>query len=466
MPITRIMKYYAVVILILLIIISVVGAEMPENRLNKIKPINIKPIPVNLTNFTINITNPINITNITDFNITNPLNMTNFTINITNPLNITNITGINITDFNITNPLNMTNFTINITNPINITNITEINQTIDLTKSNITINETKNESVLLAPERRGAVTTYFYANGATIAKINEEELEYLHQDRLGSDINSKSLPFGQEIIKGDRFSFTGKELDSNLHYFSARYYDSNLGKFTSTDPIKENHPYSYVDNNPLKFTDPTGMVKKDKNQNVVMNSRAMPIKQTPLILTFATQKEVEDYKKNIANPFVATSNADTTGAQLYLDIGNGKPISIPRVGESTVFPLIDVNMISGLLSMEVRKDGPIENLVLIAHRNAANHKEIVLSNLANTADTNTPMADLQTKILNLPQNYFATNSQIIISICGADKCMDGQAIADKLKVTTYITSEKVEYIEGMDPMLIYGQFNKYTPVKK
>lgn len=102
-------------------------------------------------------------------------------------------------------------------------------------------------------------TSYFYAGNRLIAsKTNDEDIEYHYQDRLGSDINSKSLPFGQELRKGDRFSFTGKEKDKELHYFGARYYDSNLGRFTSVDPIKDEPPYQYVGNNPLRFVDPTG----------------------------------------------------------------------------------------------------------------------------------------------------------------------------------------------------------------
>ena len=46
--------------------------------------------------------------------------------------------------------------------------------------------------------------------------------------------------FGQAIITESKFSFTGKEQDSSyLHYFGARYYDANLGRFTSVDPIDD-----------------------------------------------------------------------------------------------------------------------------------------------------------------------------------------------------------------------------------
>jgi RHS repeat-associated protein len=99
---------------------------------------------------------------------------------------------------------------------------------------------------------------YYYA-GSKLMATYKGELKYKYQDSSGSDINSKSLPFGQPIKIDERFSFTGKELDSDLYYFSARYYDSNLGQFSSIDPIKENPAYAYVNNNPMNFVDPNGM---------------------------------------------------------------------------------------------------------------------------------------------------------------------------------------------------------------
>jgi RHS repeat-associated protein len=65
--------------------------------------------------------------------------------------------------------------------------------------------------------------------------------------------------------------FTGKERDqeSGLDYFGARYYGSSMGRFMSPDPSGLSYAdptnpqslnlYSYVLNNPLKFTDPTCM---------------------------------------------------------------------------------------------------------------------------------------------------------------------------------------------------------------
>jgi RHS repeat-associated protein len=115
-------------------------------------------------------------------------------------------------------------------------------------------------------------TTYIYAGSKLLATKNNDEIKYHYQDRLGSDINSKSLPFGQEIYSEERFSFTGKELDQDLYYFGARYYNPNLGKFTSVDPLVGkygNLAYAYVANNPMNLIDPTGKEISGGGTNVI-----------------------------------------------------------------------------------------------------------------------------------------------------------------------------------------------------
>ncbi len=83
-----------------------------------------------------------------------------------------------------------------------------------------------------------------------------------------------SLPFGDALSSAgtDPNHFTGKERDteSGLDYFGARYYGSSMGRWMSPDPSglafadPENpqslNLYGYVGNNPLRFTDPYGLL--------------------------------------------------------------------------------------------------------------------------------------------------------------------------------------------------------------
>ncbi|MBF0762560.1 RHS repeat-associated core domain-containing protein [Dysgonomonas mossii] len=67
--------------------------------------------------------------------------------------------------------------------------------------------------------------------------------------------------------KQQPYKYNGKELDQmhglNLYDYSARYYESAVGRFTTVDPHAEKYysisPYVYAANNPIKVTDPTDM---------------------------------------------------------------------------------------------------------------------------------------------------------------------------------------------------------------
>jgi len=113
--------------------------------------------------------------------------------------------------------------------------------------------------------------SYVYANGQTIAKINESGVFYYHSDNIGSTSaitdqdgavveEQKNLPFG-EIISGDeKYGFTSKEHDeTGMQYFGLRFYNPTIGRFITVDPVKDGvNWYGYARNNPLKFIDPTG----------------------------------------------------------------------------------------------------------------------------------------------------------------------------------------------------------------
>lgn len=64
-----------------------------------------------------------------------------------------------------------------------------------------------------------------------------------------------------------------------MYYYGARYYDPRISIFVSVDPLAEQtmEPYLYTGNNPIMFTDPTGMSKEggendylfDKDNNLI-----------------------------------------------------------------------------------------------------------------------------------------------------------------------------------------------------
>jgi RHS repeat-associated protein len=83
-----------------------------------------------------------------------------------------------------------------------------------------------------------------------------------------------SLPFGDQLACSDSIEtpntlhYTGKERDteSGLDYMDARYYGSTMGRFMSPDPLGGHtedpqtlNRYAYARNNPLIYTDTTGL---------------------------------------------------------------------------------------------------------------------------------------------------------------------------------------------------------------
>jgi RHS repeat-associated protein len=123
-------------------------------------------------------------------------------------------------------------------------------------------------------------------NESATSITNGEDLTYYHSDANGSIIGAANHPAGNTIFTesyapyGEQFFntinpllknpssiwFAGKQRDeSGLLYFGARYYDPEIGRFMSIDPISTDplnihsfNRYAYANNNPYKFTDPDG----------------------------------------------------------------------------------------------------------------------------------------------------------------------------------------------------------------
>jgi len=153
-------------------------------------------------------------------------------------------------------------------------------------------------------------------------------------DQSGTLANVKRhdyLPFGEELFAGTggrtvgqgyaadgvRQQFTSKERDieTGLDYFGARYYASMQGRFTSADPLlasgRQANPqswnrFSYVLNNPVRLTDPTGYEDEDDTnpdqaqvneplQTPTTQPKTLDLRQDPNIVS-----AIQEIKQNAA----------------------------------------------------------------------------------------------------------------------------------------------------------------------
>ena len=119
-------------------------------------------------------------------------------------------------------------------------------------------------------------TTYIWANQTLWCQTTNNVIYYHHTDHLGTtevitDCNGTVVweagyeAFGSVLSeRGDSSftpSYTGKFFDksSGLYYFNARWYDSELGRFTTQDPARDGvNWYAYCNNSSLIFVDPDG----------------------------------------------------------------------------------------------------------------------------------------------------------------------------------------------------------------
>jgi RHS repeat-associated protein len=127
----------------------------------------------------------------------------------------------------------------------------------------------------------GAVKKYYSFGGSRIAMREGSEVYYLSGDHLGSVslttdssgaivAESRYLPYGEVWWSSGTlptdFGFTGQRgTGFGLMDYNARMYSPALGRFISADMIvpepgssQDWNRYSYVYNNPVKYTDPSG----------------------------------------------------------------------------------------------------------------------------------------------------------------------------------------------------------------
>jgi len=124
---------------------------------------------------------------------------------------------------------------------------------------------------------------YYPGGGLRVQTASTDNLSYLVQDHLNSTamtLNNSGAVTGEVIYSAwgeTRNSFgstptkklyTGQyEAEAGLYFYNARWFDNEIGRFAQADPIIPNlsdtqswNRYSYVNNNPINYNDPSGHV--------------------------------------------------------------------------------------------------------------------------------------------------------------------------------------------------------------
>ena len=128
------------------------------------------------------------------------------------------------------------------------------------------------------------ITKYYYAGAQRIAMRTGSTLSYLVGDHLGSTslttdaagnkVSELHYKAWGEVRSASgnmptKYQYTGQYSyvsDFGLHFYNARWYDSALGRFAQADTIIPEQTqgvqawdrYAYTNNNPVRYTDPSG----------------------------------------------------------------------------------------------------------------------------------------------------------------------------------------------------------------
>lgn len=194
-------------------------------------------------------------------------------------------------------------------------------------------------------------TKYITVNGRHFAKEVKEGMNlpvkyFYHIDILGSirsvsDITGKIIgtyeyePFGNITVstdsKEESHQFSGKTQDkTGLTYFGARYYDSEIGRFITSDPNFDGiNWYVYCRNNPLIHIDPNGkeIDYNDFFKNSTIEERHEYFRSISLLRakseTFRNMYELVSLSKEI-NIVLRIGNDENSSFGYNMDINDGK----------------------------------------------------------------------------------------------------------------------------------------------
>ncbi|QQS32776.1 MAG: RHS repeat-associated core domain-containing protein [Acidobacteriota bacterium] len=220
-----------------------------------------------------------------------------------------------------------------------------------------------------------------------VESVENAKIAYLTSDHLGSPriktdrdgaVISRNdyLPYGEDLYTAQRTQnlgyssddirqkFTGYERDDeiDLDFAQARYYNKNHGRFTSTDePFLDQFEsdaqswnlYVYVRNNPLCFTDPTGMWKwSDPDQNGYRFVVWEKNDNWQSLAEFLYQQTGNYYPAATLEDFYGQTGMAPLGEGLVLYLGHfdGRPLPGPHGIQDATVENLPINRAGGVIA--------------------------------------------------------------------------------------------------------------------
>src|SRR6266699_1629034 len=111
---------------------------------------------------------------------------------------------------------------------------------------------------------RSAATSYYHADGlgsvTSLSNAAGSIANTYTYDSFGKLTNSTG-----SLVNPFRYTARESDTETGLYYFRARYFDPNIGRFVTEDPVEfksgDVNFYAYVGDNPTNAADPLGLCK-------------------------------------------------------------------------------------------------------------------------------------------------------------------------------------------------------------
>lgn len=137
------------------------------------------------------------------------------------------------------------------------------------------------------------ISVFVGSHKIATVNVKSKRVDHYHSDLIDSRVSVSDkrgqlirwyayLPFGssyraaKSTLRGASFTGQALDRDTGLYYYRGRYYDPEIGKFTSPDrrigaleDPQSLNSYAYVLNNPATFNDPSGQEPASANWRTV-----------------------------------------------------------------------------------------------------------------------------------------------------------------------------------------------------